>query len=177
MTETIKRAQAGDQSAMAMVLRDQQPSLLGFLTQFLGNRDNALDATQETLVKISKHLPNYKEHGNFKAWVFRIARNVALDHIRQQQRKGGDILELSEEVVALDARPQTATVIQREECVLAMQLVQQLPATEREVMTLRVIQNMKFKDIAEITNAPLNTVLGRMRNASRKLKQWMEERA
>ena len=97
-----------------------------------------------------------------------------MDYLRKCGRRGGEHLELLDEVAGVGEET-SAEVERREQCGIAFRLMARLPEVEREVMQLRVIEDLKFREIAEITEAPLNTVLGRMRNATTKMKQWMEE--
>ena len=168
----IKKAQTGDSRAVALLVEEHQGAVHGFLTNLLGDTETAKDVTQDTFVKAFRGIGSYSESGNFKAWIFRIARNAGMDYLRKVGRRGGEHLEYMDET---QSSAQTeASVDMREQCAIALRLMQDLPEVEREVMSLRVIQNMKFKEIAEVTDAPLNTVLGRMRNATLKMRQWMK---
>jgi len=170
----IKKVKNGDLAAMSVVVEEHQGAVHGFLSQLIGDREAALDVTQDVFVKAFLAIGGYSEQGTFKAWLFKIARNVGVDHLRRVGRRGGEHLELLDEVA-----PAQEIMIQqvenRELCGIAIELMARLPEVEREVMLLRVIEELKFKEIAEITGAPLNTVLGRMRNATTRMKQWMEQ--
>lgn len=147
--------------------------IFGFLLQQLRNREDAEDAAQETFIRIVKGLPKYEHRGAFRAWIFQIARNQAALTANRRQRV--QLHEFSLEPQLLEALPQDDSANelpdQLHKIAELRQAVALLPTAEREVVELRLNEDLKFREISERTGAPLNTVLGRMRNALRRLKE------
>lgn len=172
----IRAAQRGDRDAMHRLLAPWNDRVFGFLLATLRHRADAEDAAQETFLRVVKGLPGYEHRGEFRAWIFRIARNqAALTATRRQriaQREAGVEPEQMHGFAADDHRDEDLAIADRAAVVRAA--VDALPAAEREVVRLRLDHDFKFREIAVRTGAPLNTVLGRMRNAMRRLRETLE---
>jgi len=174
MEQTINLAKNGDTKAIQALIETHQTEVYAFLLRRLGQPVHAQDATQVTMIKVVRGIAGYVEKGTFKAWMYRIARNVANDHLRKLQNRGGVAEELTE-TMSDDSVDVASEVERKERFQIAMKLLDRLPELEREVMMLRALDGYKFREIAELVMSPLNTVLGRMRNATLKMQQWMKE--
>ena len=174
--QLLAAAQRGDSKAMHLLLQPWNDPVFGFLLQMLRNRSDAEDAAQETFLRIVKGLAKYEHRGEFKAWIFRIARNQAA--LTANRRRRVESHELGVETAELHAMPAAAEEMdvleQAERAVEIRRAVAELPAAEREVVELRLNEDLKFREIAERTGAPLNTVLGRMRNAVVRLRETLQ---
>lgn len=176
--ELIAKAQTGDRNAMQALLLPYEKPLFGFLKQRLGNPHDAADVTQDAFVKVLRGLTKYQHRGQFRAWLYQIARNESIEFMRRRNRfstataddEGGDRIAETP-----DPRPSAdEQLLAGEERARMRSCVEELPDSEREVVRLRLDQDITFREIASITEAPLNTVLGRMRNATRRLRDCME---
>lgn len=156
---------------MSALLTPWNDAIFGFLLHMLRHRADAEDAAQETFIRAVKGLPRYEHRGQFKAWLYHIARNQAVLTAQRRRRIGDREAPLDHEASAElhDASPPTDAP--DHEALRAA--VDQLPEAERVVVRLRLDEDLKFRDIAERTGTPLNTVLGRMRNATRRLRELL----
>jgi RNA polymerase sigma-70 factor, ECF subfamily len=172
----IQAAQAGDRTAMHQLLAPWNDGIFGFLLSLLQHRSDAEDAAQETFLRIVKGLPKYEHRGEFRAWIFQIARNQAALTANRRKRLAGR--ELGVEPAALQLVPDHSSAASdlelAERAGLIRQAVATLPPAEREVIQLRLNEDLKFREISERTQAPLNTVLGRMHNALRRLRELLD---
>lgn len=171
----ILAAQSGDQEAMTTLLKEWNDPVFGFLLRSLANRADAEDAAQETFVRVVKGLPRYRHEGKFRAWIFRIARNQAALSAKRRKRVGERETSMEPEVLDALAPREDDEVACLEQAILLREEVEKLPELEREVVLLRLDEDLKFREIAERAKAPLNTVLGRMRNATRRLRAQLEK--
>ncbi len=135
---------------------------------------DAEDAMQETLIKALRALPRYREENHFKSWLFRIAHHEVVNTIRRRQRQ-----ELHEEPPGANraetGNPFGAHRLEgRERAVHLQQAIEALPESERQVVLLRIQQELSFKQISEVLDAPLGTVLGRMHAAKQRLKATLD---
>lgn len=170
----------GNPKAFDTLLERHKVRLLNYIFQQCNNRQLAEDIFQETFVKaiVTIQNGNYTENGKFANWLFRIARNLVIDHFRHESSEGTvstddtfDILNrrefsditIEEEMVDL----QTRADVRR--------LIKELPEPQREVLIMRYYKNLSFKDIAEKTNVSINTALGRMRYAILNLRRLAKE--
>lgn len=162
----ISLAQGGDRHAMHLLLAPWNDRIFSFLCTLLRNRQDAEDAAQETFLRVVKGLAKYEHSGQFQAWIYRIARNQAALTASRRQRVESHEASVEDSVLCDIPALQVEQHADTEQLRTA---VDALPPAEREVVLLRLEQDLKFREIAERTQAPLNTVLGRMRNAMRRL--------
>lgn len=163
-----------------LLLRHQQ-RVYAYIIQMVKDRDTADDLFQETFVKaiMTIRQGRYNEVGKFSAWITRIARNLIIDFFRQEKAEAAvstddenfDILnrkELSEGTI----EDQMIDIQIRADI---RRIIEQLPDSQREVLTMRYYKNLSFKEIAEITGVSINTALGRMRYAILNLRRVARE--
>lgn len=169
--EQIHAAQNGDRNAMHALLQPWNDVIFSFMVHSLRNRADAEDAAQETFIRIVKALPRYEHRGQFRAWVFSIARNQAALTAGRRQRVADREISLEPEALhALSGPVENDALEQAERATEIRRAVASLPPGEREVIELRIDEDLKFHEIAARTGAPLNTVLGRMHHAVRRLR-------
>lgn len=137
------------------------------------DRDLSDDLFQETLIKTWKGIRNYNDQNKFSSWLFTIAHNVIWDNFRKnkKQKMFSDI----ENIEPISSKENLQNEIEnRETVILVQQKLNRLPAGQREVFLLREYSGLSFKEIAELRNEPINTVLSHMRYAVKKIKKALE---
>ena len=170
----LEAAQRGDRDAMTKLLTPWNDPIFGFLLNALRHRADAEDAAQETFIRVVNGLPRYEHRGEFRAWIFRIARNQAALTAKRRGRIGARETGVEAETLhAFAAEENDDALAVAERAAGLRAAVAALPAAEREVVELRLNEDLKFREIAARTGAPLNTVLGRMRNALRRLHEML----
>jgi RNA polymerase sigma-70 factor (ECF subfamily) len=183
------RFQGGDRAAFAGLVRRHKTNVYNYILRQVRLPQVAEDLVQDVFVKIVQNAADFKHEARFSTWAYAIARNVCIDHLRKaalrrhpslDQAPGGDKGEdgptLGERTA--DARPEASV----ERVAIGAELgqritlaVERLPAEQREVFLLRELGHVPFKDIAEITGVPENTVKSRMRYALERLQQALSE--
>lgn len=170
----------GDAEAMDELIDRHGSQLLGFLIRSLGSREKGEDAYQDVFVKVVRSAENYKPSARFAAWLYTIARNVVIDQVRRDKHRDAESLDQQayQEGAAtkLDLVPGEGP--NPEEAARGMELAEKmekaisgLPEEQREVFLLRERSGLSFKEIAEMTGAPLNTVKTRMHYALQRLRK------
>ena len=180
-SELINLYIGGDESALkALILRYEQP-LFTFILSSVKNRELAEDLFQDTFIKVINTLRTggYKDEGKFLQWVMRIANNLKIDYFRREQRmplyeNGGDFDIFN--TLGMEDPSVEQKMAQEQIYADIKELVQYLPIEQREVLEMRIYQDVSFKEIAEITKVSINTALGRMRYALINLRKLVEER-
>jgi len=174
-SELIRRFQGGDPQAFEKLVRKHQRPLFTFLCRLVGNRESAEDLFQDTFVRVLEALPAYVDDGRFVRWLFRIANHLAIDHVRRQQRRHREVL--NEEVYLSGAAGKAQSVesdVERLELTrLVERLLLRLPEKQRQVFLLRLQAQLSFKEIADLLDEPLNTVLSHMHYAVTKLRKQL----
>lgn len=172
----------GNNAAFERLLTRYKNRVYGFVYAKVNNASLADDIFQDTFIKVVKTLQagNYKEEGRFLSWVLRIAHNLVVDHYRKSNRMPK--YESNREkfdIVANLSEPGENVEFQLIEDQIhtdLVTLVDELPDNQKEVLQMRLYQDMSFKDIADNTGVSINTALGRMRYAVINLRKMIEER-
>ena len=162
----------GDNRAFDELLTRNQQKLYNYIMFVVRDPELANDVFQDTFVKVISKLQEgkYTDSGKFSFWLTRIAHNIIMDVYRQQ--KGEHIVESGEDNDLSRLRSNDLMDSNREAEYVNTQimadvrnLMDTLPATQREVVYMRFYQDLSFKEIAETTGVSINTSLGRMRYA------------
>ena len=174
--------QQGDREAVSQLLERHTRRVRDYVRMMVKDYDVADDLTQEVLIKVVKVLDEgrYTDKGRFLPWVLRIAHNKVLDHFRAQKQvktvsesnAGFDILG-SKNFAEASIEDRLVSEQQAEE---VRQLIELLPAEQREVVRMRYYEGLSFKEIAEHTGVSINTALGRMRYALINMRQIIKEK-
>ena len=171
--EQLRRyLRTGDPAAAEALFAPHQQPLFSYLRGFLSGHHDAEDALQETFYRALRALPTYREENQFRAWLYCIAHNVAISLLRRNQRHRIEP-DLPDFLAPVHSAHETAA--NRDDLAHLERAIALLPETEREVLILRLRSDLPFREIAELTGSPLNTVLGRMHNARRRLKAALTE--
>ena len=105
--EMIRAAAAGDLAAFEKIVRAYQENIWRFLRRFLGDAAAAEDVAQETFLRLFRSLPGFAHQAKFSAWVFKIARNAALDELRRRSRQA-ELVGEPEDTAAAGAHEEAA---------------------------------------------------------------------
>ena len=173
---------AGDQSAISQLIDRHSRRVRDYIRMMVKDRDLADDILQETLIKVVRVIDEgrYTDSGKFLSWVLRIAHNQVIDYFRQQKQQK----QLSEADAGYSvlgtlrfAEPTVEDRMVSEQIAADLRnLVEELPAEQREVVKMRYYANLTFKEIAEATDVSVNTALGRMRYALINLRRMIQEK-
>jgi RNA polymerase sigma-70 factor, ECF subfamily len=176
----VKNYVAGDESALSILINRHQSKIYGFIYSKISDRDISDDVFQDTFVKVIKTLKSnsYNEEGKFLPWVMRIAHNLIIDHFRKGKRMpmSRDTEEFSVFSKMTD-QSQTAEgemITEQIENDLR-KLIEELPDDQKEVVMMRMYQDLSFKEISELTGVSINTALGRMRYALLNLRKVIDK--
>ena len=146
--------------------------LYNFVFYLTRNREDAQDLVQEATLRAYRFFHRYRQGTNFKAWIFTIARNLFINEYRRRKKEPGKI-PLGGESESFIQLPQNISV---QEEILIEQLklaVDELPQELREAITLFYLEGFSYKDIAQIMDVPLGTVMSRLFTARQVLKKKM----
>ena len=180
------RFQRGDRAAFTQLLRRHQTGLYNFALRQLRVPAVAEDVVQEAFVRVVQNAGDFKHEARFSTWVYTITRNLCIDQLRKralrkhpsldEPRKSdaGEGPTLGEQTADSRAnveRQASGTELEAR----SWPLVDELPEDQREVFLLREVSNLPFKEIAEITGVPENTVKSRMRYALERLQAALSE--
>jgi RNA polymerase sigma-70 factor (ECF subfamily) len=170
----IEKCRGGDSAAFGLLVKRYNNQLFTYLCRLSRDRVYAEDLFQETLIKVWKGFKKYDERKKFSSWLFSIAHNVFLDGYRHASAHKRSAFEKDLHMEQSHVNPEK-DYFAKETVHLLKQEVEKLPMNQKKVFLLRQHGNMTFKEISEIMNEPLNTVLSHMHYAVKKLKKSLEE--
>jgi RNA polymerase sigma-70 factor (ECF subfamily) len=170
----------GDENALTILIKRHQSKIFGFIYSKISDRDISNDIFQDTFIKVIKTLKSksYNEEGKFLPWVMRIAHNLIIDHFRKNKKMPmfRETEEFSIFSIMSDDSPTIENKIIREQVDTDLRkLIEELPADQKEVLVMRMYQDMSFKEISEITGVSINTALGRMRYALMNMRKVIDK--
>lgn len=176
----VKNYVAGDESALATLIERHQSKIFGFIYSKVADRDVSDDIFQDTFIKVIKTLKSnsYNEEGKFLPWVMRIAHNLVIDHFRKNKKMPmfRETEEFSIFSIMSDNEPTIENQIITNQVESDLKrLIEELPDDQKEVLVMRMYQDLSFKEIAELTGVSINTALGRMRYALLNLRKVIEK--
>jgi len=170
----------GDENALTILINRHQSKIFGFIYSKISDRDISNDIFQDTFIKVIRTLKSksYNEEGKFLPWVMRIAHNLIIDHYRKNKKM--PMFRETEEfsifsIMSDDSLTIENKIIRDQVEIDLKKLIEELPADQKEVLVMRMYQDMSFKEISEITGVSINTALGRMRYALMNIRKVIDK--
>ena len=177
--ELIERYQDGDVHSFELLIGRYQKQVYSYILTLVKDKQLADDVFQDTFVKVIQTIKSkgYKDDGRFVQFAMRIAHNLVIDHFRKENRIP-TVESSSEDYNYIDNVPITDHSVEQGMIVDQVhsdlhRMIAFLPDEQREVLRMRIFDDMSFKDIADVTNVSINTALGRMRYALINLRKMM----
>ncbi|MBR6930723.1 MAG: sigma-70 family RNA polymerase sigma factor [Bacteroidales bacterium] len=177
--ELIERYQDGDVHSFELLIGRYQKQVYSYILTLVKDKQLADDVFQDTFVKVIQTVKSkaYKDDGRFVQFAMRIAHNLVIDHFRKENRiptveSSSEDYNYIDNVPITDASVEQGMIVDQVHSDLH-RMIAFLPDEQREVLRMRIFDDMSFKDIADITNVSINTALGRMRYALINLRKMM----
>jgi RNA polymerase sigma-70 factor (ECF subfamily) len=176
----IARVTRGDRTALEVLYDRHAATVMSICFKIIADRAAAEDVLQETFWRVWQNASTYQsQRGSFTGWLFRIARNLAIDVYRRDRRRPQAITETGEANPILDQLPdidinvaeQTQTNFDAQQVRNALKT---LPREQRQVVELAYFYGMTRQEIADKTGEPLGTIHTRARLGLQKLRQELE---
>lgn len=170
----------GKESALEVLITRHKQKIYSFIYSKVYDRDVAEDIFQDTFIKVIRTLKRgaYNEEGKFLPWVMRISHNLVIDFFRKNKRmpKFDNAGEFSIFSVLSDTSLNAEKMIIKEQVEADVRrLVDELPEDQKEVLLMRIYNDMSFKEISDRTGVSINTALGRMRYALINLRKIIDK--
>lgn len=178
--ECIMRMAQGDKEGLRMIYEEYIGYIYAVVLDVLKNKENAEDISADFFIKLWTIAASYKPGNGHRAWMVRIARNMSIDFLRKHRREDlSDKMEDAGETAEGDSYGRSIygadTGSQVEDEVISDLSLQEALAmlndNEREVINLKIVADMTFKEIAELLNTPMGTITWRYQNAIKKLRR------
>ncbi len=174
----IMQAKAGDQQAFRELVGRYQQKVYGISFGMLHNADDAMDVSQEAFIKVHRYLDNFKGTSSFYTWLYRITVNLCIDHIRKHKK--ATVLDFDEaighdedtpnEIVPSTLGMNPGRNLDRKELRgLINKALETLSPAHRAVILMREVEGLSYKEIADVLEISIGTVMSRLFHARRRM--------
>ncbi len=174
--DLVATAVSGIEGSFEELVRRYQRPISAYVYRMVGNYESALDLTQEIFIKVYSSLRRYRSEFKFSTWIYKIAHNAAIDHLRRTATREQSLVmgpENDQFDLPLESkRPSPEQESERKERRGEIEsVVRALPSNYRELIILRHSQDLSYEEIVEVTGLPLGTVKNRLFRAREMMRQ------
>ena len=171
----VARLRQGDPEALDPLLARYQNRLYRYLLRLVRDQATAEDLFQQTWLRVVEKVHQYDALRSFEAWLFALAHNLAIDHLRRYRPESLDELLSPDEPRHRQFPSAGPDALDRalrlERAGLVVEALDELPAVYRELLSLRFEEEMKLVEIAEVLDVPLSTVKTRLKRGLERLRE------
>ena len=174
----VQKAKAGDRDAFAALVSAYECKIYNLALRYLGNREDAMDASQEVFLRVFRFLPGFQEESGFSTWIYRIGVNVCKDMLAKRAKRGELSLELPDEeedyrtAEVADRRYDPEAIVEQADLRESLaEAIGQLPQQQREMIVLRDIQGLSYEEIGQVLSLEAGTVKSRLSRARENLRK------
>jgi len=175
--DAILSCQKGNKQAFGFLVQKYMKRAYFTALGLVGSHDNAVDLSQDAFIRAFRAIKKFDAGKNFFTWYYRILRNLCFNFIRDRARHARPFSEMDEKTIKTmtDETQNTSVLVERNELQNAVwDALATLKKHDREIIILKDIQDFSYKEIAEILNCPIGTVMSRLYNARKALKAKLE---
>ncbi len=180
-SELIKKAIEGDEAAYRNLLENYRGALYNLLFKMVRNKEETEDLVQEAFMKAFKALPSFNEEYAFSTWLYKIAINNCIDHMRKKKLKTYSINkpvqskdgELDREFPDTSMSPDKS-ILSEERSNIIESAIDELPENYKTAIIMRHSEEKSYEEISKILNIPLGTVKARIFRAREMLKKKLK---
>ena len=179
--DLVATAITGVEGSFEELVRRYQRPISAYVYRMVGNYESALDLTQEIFIKVYGSLGRYRSEFKFSTWIYKIAHNSAVDHLRRNASHEQSLVKGTEgdrfEIPIESRHPSPEQESERKERRIEIEaVVRTLPSNYRELIILRHSQDLSYEEIVEVTGLPLGTVKNRLFRAREMMRQQFLEK-
>ena len=180
--QLIRRAQQGDNGAFEELLLLHQKKVYNLCLRMSANTDDALDLSQEAFIRAWRSLGQYQFEASFSTWLFRLTSNICIDFLRRKKRRQETSLTESyddsdegAELSVPDMQPSPEQQAMTNETKIELaRAMERLSPEHREILQLRVIEDLQYEQIADILGVRVGTVKSRLARARLSLRKILK---
>ena len=170
----LRKAQHGDPEAFEQLITPLEQLIWRICWHYTGNRENAEDCGQETMVRIWRSLENYRGECALESWVYRIAANCCMDYLRKKKRDKSVSMEPMQEQGFDPADPSPGTeeqVVAADEQKRLREAITMLPEDQREALIMTQLEKVPYEEAAKLLGVSEGTIKSRVNRAKARLKE------
>ena len=164
----VKQVTQGNKTAFNMLVRNHQRGVYAIVFGMIKDHDTTDDIVQDTFIKAYKNIQTFEGKSSFKSWLYSIAINTAKNTLKASSLR--DMVDY--ENVILHVTPRAGESIEEQELQSLLSAeIEKLPTKQKMALTLRIFDELPFKEIAEIMECPYDTAKANFRHAINSLRK------
>jgi RNA polymerase sigma-70 factor (ECF subfamily) len=179
--ELVGRTVAGGHDGFEELVRRYQRPIVSYVYRMLGDHDASLDVSQEVFIKVYNSIERYSSEYKFSTWLYRIAHNAAIDHLRRNSMRTRSLdIEGKDGSYELQIECTTRNPEQEQERSERIseieEVIASMPPAYRELLVLRHARELTYEEMVEVTGLPLGTVKNRLFRAREMMREILIKR-
>ena len=176
-TEMISRCQQGDQEALREIFDKYNKKVYRIAYGVVRQREDALDIVQEVFIKLFRSIRNFKGRSKFYTYLYRLALNTAIDHVRKKGRYAVSSLDQEGAVQPeedFEKRPDRVFLQKELEGRVSLAM-EKLPVDQKMALLLREVEGLSYQEMAEAMGSSIGTVMSRLHYGRRKMRELLKD--
>jgi RNA polymerase sigma-70 factor (ECF subfamily) len=175
----IERCKKGDREAFAFIVHKYMKPAYYVALGYVGKPEDALDLSQDAFVNAFRHLRRFDSSKAFFPWFYSILKNLCMNHLNRIRRRREDSIDEMAEVegqapIPVQTISPEQTVVRKDLGTKIGRALQRLRPKEREIIILQHLQDYSYREIADLLDIPIGTVMSRLYSARRALRRELE---
>jgi RNA polymerase sigma-70 factor, ECF subfamily len=167
----VERYLAGDMSAFDELMIRYERQIYRVCYRFVDNREDAMDLAQEVFIKAFEHLATFRRESSLKTWLYRIATNHCINHVKKHTQ---EFVEVTEHTGSVGASVQSH-LEDHEQREHLRRLVKQLPPKQKAILELRINEQLSYEEIAKISGRSVSTIKASVFFALEKIRKLVKD--
>jgi len=164
----VKQVKEGNKTAFNILVRTHQRGVYAIVFSMVKDHDTTDDIVQDSFVKAYKSIQSFEERSSFKSWLYSIAINTAKNTLRASSLRNN----VDYEKVILQSPSRSSDNIEQQQLQTALaEEIEKLPSKQKMALTLRIFDELPFKEIANIMECPYDTAKANFRHAINSLRK------
>jgi RNA polymerase sigma-70 factor (ECF subfamily) len=169
--ELVERYLSGDTEAFDQIMVRYERQIYRICYRFVENREDAMDLAQEVFIKAFEHLATFRRESSLKTWLYRIAMNHCINHVKKHSQ---EFVEVTEYTGSVNSRVQDQ-LEEREQREQFRRLVKLLPPKQKAILELRINEQLSYEEIAKISGRSISTIKASVFFALEKLRKLVKD--
>jgi RNA polymerase sigma-70 factor (ECF subfamily) len=169
--ELVERYLTGDTAAFDEIMVRYERQIYRICYRFVDNREDAMDLAQEVFIKAFEHLATFRRESTLKTWLYRIAMNHCINHVKKHSQ---EFVEVTEYTGSVHSRVQDQ-LEEREQREHFRRLVKLLPPKQKAILEMRINEQLSYEEIAKISGRSISTIKASVFFALEKLRKLVKD--
>jgi RNA polymerase sigma-70 factor (ECF subfamily) len=175
-SELIRQFKNGDVKGYNEIVRKYQQQVYWVIRKMVCDHDEADDITQEVFIKVYSALRDFREEANLFTWLYRIATNHAINHIRKVKVRNTVSVEVVVEPIVSKEKRSDEVIDEEHRTKILEEAIEQLPPQQRAVFNMRYYDELPYDEIAEILGKSVGGIKANYFHAVKKIGEYVKEK-